>query len=43
MLYIKITLSFYLWIRFLDGYAKQGVTFWGITAQNEPTDGNTPK
>ncbi|EDV26916.1 uncharacterized protein TRIADDRAFT_22822 [Trichoplax adhaerens] len=29
-------------VKFLDSYSKRGITFWGITAQNEPTDGNTP-
>ncbi|XP_050716144.1 lysosomal acid glucosylceramidase-like isoform X1 [Eriocheir sinensis] len=26
-------------IRFLQGYAKHNITFWGLTTQNEPTDG----
>ncbi|XP_062897827.1 lysosomal acid glucosylceramidase isoform X1 [Mobula hypostoma] len=26
-------------VRFLDEYAKHNVTFWGVTAQNEPTTG----
>ena len=26
--------------RFLQEYAKQGVKIWGLTGQNEPTDGN---
>ncbi|CAH1254156.1 GBA [Branchiostoma lanceolatum] len=26
-------------VKFLDEYKKQGVDFWGLTAQNEPTDG----
>jgi len=28
--------------RFFEEYAKNGVTFWGVTAQNEPVDGNIP-
>ena len=27
--------------RFFDEYAKEGLTFWGITPQNEPSDGYT--
>lgn len=26
--------------RFLDAYREQGLKLWGLTAQNEPTDGN---
>ncbi|KAI8489201.1 hypothetical protein Bbelb_329400 [Branchiostoma belcheri] len=26
-------------VKFLDEYKKQGVDFWGLTTQNEPTDG----
>jgi glucosylceramidase len=29
-------------LTFLQLYSRYGVDFWGITAQNEPTDGNTP-
>lgn len=29
------------YVRFLDEYKRHNVTFWGITAQNEPQDGNT--
>ena len=28
--------------RFLDEYKSNGVNFWGLTAQNEPTDGTFP-
>lgn len=32
-----------LWLdRFFDAYADLGVTFWGLTPQNEPEDGNIP-
>ena len=27
-------------IKFLKAYEDQGITFWGLTAQNEPLDGN---
>ena len=26
-------------IRFLQSYSKHNITFWGLTTQNEPTDG----
>ena len=26
----------------MDDYSALGVDFWGLTAQNEPTDGNVP-
>ena len=26
-------------VKFLDGYAAEGVDFWGVTAQNEPSHG----
>jgi glucosylceramidase len=29
-------------VRFLDEYAALGIDFWGLTAQNEPVNGNTP-
>ena len=29
-------------VKFLDEYKKQGVEFWGLTAQNEPWDGLAP-
>ena len=29
-------------VRFLEEYAKQGISFWAVTAQNEPTDGYIP-
>ena len=29
-------------VRFLDDYRDLGVEFWGLTAQNEPVNGNTP-
>ncbi|CAD6193573.1 unnamed protein product [Caenorhabditis auriculariae] len=29
-------------IRFLEEYNKQGVTFWGVTVQNEPDTGGDP-
>lgn len=29
-------------IRFLDAYKSHGVDFWGLTTQNEPTDGFIP-
>ncbi|KAK8392735.1 hypothetical protein O3P69_014875 [Scylla paramamosain] len=29
-------------VRFLDDYAAQNITFWGLTAQNEPLDGYVP-
>lgn len=29
-------------IRFLQDYSSNGITFWGLTAQNEPEDGNVP-
>ncbi|XP_067942869.1 putative glucosylceramidase 4 [Watersipora subatra] len=29
-------------VKFLDEYKKQGVEFWGLTAQNEPLDGRIP-
>lgn len=32
-------MSCFLWPRFLDEYAKQNLTFWAITAQNEPSSG----
>lgn len=25
--------------RFLESYAKHNISFWGLTTQNEPTDG----
>jgi len=28
--------------RFFEEYAKNGVNFWGVTAQNEPVAGNIP-
>ncbi|XP_076102150.1 lysosomal acid glucosylceramidase-like [Mytilus galloprovincialis] len=27
-------------VKFLDAYREQGLKLWGLTAQNEPTDGN---
>lgn len=27
-------------LRFLDAYKQHNISFWGLTAQNEPTDGN---
>ena len=30
-------------VRFIQAYKDHGVDIWGITAQNEPTDGNLPK
>lgn len=41
--FLKYISQFYLpciLYRFLDAYAKEGLRLWGITAQNEPTDGN---
>ena len=29
-------------VRFLDEYSARGVDFWGLTAQNEPLDGDIP-
>jgi glucosylceramidase len=29
-------------VKFLDEYRKLGVTFWAVTAQNEPIDGRVP-
>ncbi|XP_042239573.1 lysosomal acid glucosylceramidase-like [Homarus americanus] len=29
-------------VKFLDSYGKEGVNFWGLTAQNEPLDGYLP-
>ncbi|XP_018014405.1 lysosomal acid glucosylceramidase isoform X2 [Hyalella azteca] len=29
-------------VKFLDAYAAQNVSIWGISTQNEPTDGNIP-
>lgn len=29
-------------VRFLEEYEKLGISFWGVTAQNEPTDGYIP-
>lgn len=29
-------------VKFLDEYKKQGLEFWGLTAQNEPWDGTVP-
>lgn len=29
-------------IKFLEEYEKRNITFWGLTAQNEPTDGYIP-
>lgn len=29
-------------VRFLNDYGAQGIQFWGLTAQNEPEDGNVP-
>lgn len=29
-------------VKFLDEYSKQGIEFWGLTAQNEPWDGTVP-
>jgi len=28
--------------RFFDEYKSLGIEFWGVTAQNEPTNGNMP-
>ena len=28
--------------RFFQEYENHGITFWGLTAQNEPEDGNIP-
>lgn len=28
--------------RFFDEYKKHKIEFWGVTAQNEPADGNIP-
>merc|ERR1711970_1112178 len=28
------------YIKFLDSYSAEGVEMWGLTAQNEPIDGN---
>lgn len=30
------------YVRFLEEYEKHNVTFWGVTSQNEPSDGDTP-
>lgn len=30
-------------VKFLDAYAAEGLKLWGLTAQNEPTDGNIVK
>lgn len=30
------------YVRFLQEYEKRNVTFWGVTSQNEPVDGDTP-
>ena len=29
-------------VRFLDEYSKRNVSFWAVTAQNEPIDGTIP-
>ncbi|CAL8109725.1 unnamed protein product [Orchesella dallaii] len=29
-------------VKFLESYAEHNITFWAVTAQNEPTDGNIP-
>ncbi|XP_069957548.1 lysosomal acid glucosylceramidase isoform X2 [Cherax quadricarinatus] len=29
-------------VKFLDSYALENITFWGVTAQNEPSDGYIP-
>ena len=29
-------------VRFFEEYQAEGVQFWGLTAQNEPMDGNIP-
>lgn len=34
-----LTCFFFLMSRFLEEYKKHNVSFWGLTAQNEPTDG----
>ena len=31
---------FFDYLRFLDAYKQHNISFWGLTAQNEPTDGN---
>ncbi|CAH0546585.1 unnamed protein product [Brassicogethes aeneus] len=31
------------YIKFFEEYSKNGVNFWGVTTQNEPTDGFLPK
>ncbi|XP_063230493.1 lysosomal acid glucosylceramidase-like [Bacillus rossius redtenbacheri] len=28
------------YVKYFDAYAKENVTYWGVTAQNEPTQGN---
>ena len=33
-------MSFALLFRFLDAYKEEGVTFWAVTATNEPTNGD---
>ena len=30
-------------VRFLKEYERQGIDFWGLTVENEPTAGFTPK
>ncbi|KAJ8304057.1 hypothetical protein KUTeg_017640, partial [Tegillarca granosa] len=30
-------------VKFLDAYASYNISFWGLTAQNEPTDGRIPR
>lgn len=39
--YYQTWANYYL--RFLQEYKKNGINFWGVTAQNEPTDGNIYK
>jgi len=30
------------YVKFLDAYKEEGLSMWGLTAQNEPLDGNIP-
>lgn len=34
---------FFIIYRFLQAYAEHGINIWGLTAQNEPTDGYIPQ
>jgi len=36
-------LKYLFLFRFLQEYEKCGIKIWGLTGQNEPTDGNVPK